>query len=158
MLTNNFRIAKMQKTLRWFEEDVPLLNMRVKELSAERQESARRFAAAVIEQTRAELRRAMRQTNRRHDLIAVQVADPREKELPNVGVLALEDAESGEIIELDTGDPAVRKRFSALAIERARRLVNDFRSEGIDTLELKTDSPYMPALQRFFKTRERRRV
>jgi hypothetical protein len=52
----------------------------------------------------------------------------------------------------------VRMRFSALAIERARRLVNDFRSEGIDTLELKTDSPYMPALQRFFKTRERRRV
>jgi hypothetical protein len=55
MLPNNFRIAKMQKTLRWFEEDVPLLNMRVKELSVERQESARRFAAAVIQQTRAEL-------------------------------------------------------------------------------------------------------
>src|SRR6202790_3603505 len=63
---------------------------------------------------RAELRRAMRQTNRRHDLIAVQVADPREKELPNVGVLALEDAESGEIIELDTADAAVRRRFNEL--------------------------------------------
>src|SRR6267154_5915766 len=108
--------------------------------------------------TRVELRRAMRQTNRRHDLIAVQVADPREKELPNVGVLALEDAETGEIIELDTGNPAVRKRFNELALEHARRLVNDFRAEGVDTLELKTDSPYMPALQRFFKTRERRRV
>ena len=107
---------------------------------------------------RAALRRAMRQTNRRHDLIAVQVADPREKELPNVGVLALEDAESGDIIELDTGSAAVRKRFQELANERARRLVNDLRSEGVDTLELKTDSPYMPALQRFFKTRERRRV
>src|ERR1700723_3412315 len=107
---------------------------------------------------RAELRRAMRQTNRRHDLIAVQVADPREKELPNVGVLALEDAESGEIIELDTANPAVRKRFLELSLERARRMVNDFRSEGVDTLELKTDAPYMPALQRFFKTRERRRV
>ncbi len=100
----------------------------------------------------------MRQTNRRHDLIAVQVADPREKELPNVGVLALEDAETGEVIELDTANAAVRKRFSELAIERARRMVNDFRSEGVDTLELKTDAPYMPALQRFFKTRERRRV
>ena len=110
------------------------------------------------EGTRTDLRRAMRQTNRRHDLIAVQVADPREKELPNVGVLALEDAESGEIIELDTADPVLRKRFSDLNAERARRLVNDFRSEGVDTLELKTDSPYMPALQRFFKTRERRRV
>ena len=55
MLTNEFRIAKVQKTLRWFEDDIPLLDMRVKELSAERQESARRFAAAVIEHTRAEL-------------------------------------------------------------------------------------------------------
>ena len=107
---------------------------------------------------RGELRRAMRQTNRRHDLIAVQVADPREKELPNVGVLALEDAESGEIIELDTADDAVRRRFNELALERSKRMVNDFRSEGVDTLELKTDAPYMAALQRFFKTRERRRV
>jgi uncharacterized protein (DUF58 family) len=107
---------------------------------------------------RTELRRAMRQTNRRHDLIAVQVADPREQELPNVGVLALEDAESGEIIELDTGSAAVRKRFQELAVERAKRMVGDFRAEGIDTMELKTDSPYMAVLQRFFKTRERRRV
>src|SRR6202166_1592987 len=107
---------------------------------------------------RAELRRAMRQTNRRHDLIAVQVAAPREKELPNVGVLALEDAESGEIIELDTADAAVRRRFHELALERSKRMVSDFRSEGVDTLELKTDAPYMAALQRFFKTRERRRV
>ena len=110
------------------------------------------------EQTRTNLRRAMRQTNRRHDLIAVQVGDAREKELPNVGVLALEDAESGEIIELDTADAAVRRRFNELALERSKRMVNDFRSEGVDTLELKTDAPYMAALQRFFKTRERRRV
>jgi uncharacterized protein (DUF58 family) len=107
---------------------------------------------------REELRRAMRLTNRRHDLVAVLIEDPREKELPNVGVLALEDAETGEIIELDTANAAVRKRFKELSVERARRLVNDFRSEGVDTLELKTDAPYMPALQRFFKTRERRRV
>jgi uncharacterized protein (DUF58 family) len=107
---------------------------------------------------RAGLRRAMRQTGRRHDLIAVQVADPRERELPNVGVLALEDAETGEIIELDTADPKVRKRFLDLALERSRRLVTDFRAEGVDTLELKTDAPYMAALQRFFKTRERRRA
>ena len=111
-----------------------------------------------LEVTRAALRRSMRQTNRRHDLIAVQVADPRERELPNVGVLALEDAETGEVIELDTGSAAVRKRFNELALQRAKRLVNDFRSEGVDTLELRTDSPYMAALQRFFKTRERRRV
>jgi hypothetical protein len=61
MLTNDFRIARVQKTLRWFEEDIPLLNMRVRELSAERQESARRFAAALIHQTRAELEKLLRE-------------------------------------------------------------------------------------------------
>ena len=60
-MTNDFRIAKVQRTLRWFEEDVPLLNMRVKELSKERQEAARQFAAAVIDQTRAELERLLRE-------------------------------------------------------------------------------------------------
>lgn len=59
MLNNDLRIARVQKSLRWFEEDVPLLNMRVKELSVERQESARRFATAVIDQTRAELERLL---------------------------------------------------------------------------------------------------
>ena len=60
-MTNDFRIAKVQKTLRWFEEDIPLLNMRVKELSIERQESARKFAEAVITQTRAELEKLLRE-------------------------------------------------------------------------------------------------
>jgi hypothetical protein len=59
MLTNDFRIAKVQRTLRWLEEDIPLLNMRVRELSKERQESARQFAAAVIDETRAELERLL---------------------------------------------------------------------------------------------------
>jgi uncharacterized protein (DUF58 family) len=106
---------------------------------------------------RAALRRAMSRTNRRHDLVAVHVEDPREKELPDVGIVALEDAESGEVIELDTASGAVRKRFKELSSERSHRLVSDFRAEGIDTLQLQTDAPYMPALQRFFKTRERRR-
>lgn len=61
MLTNEFRIARVQKTLRWFEQDMPLLNMRVKELSKDRQESAKRFAAAMIAQTRAELERLLQQ-------------------------------------------------------------------------------------------------
>ena len=107
---------------------------------------------------RAALRRAMRQTNRRHDLVAVHIEDPREKALPNLGIVALEDAETGEVIELDTGSAAVRQRFQEESAERNRRLVSDFRSEGIDTLQLQTDVPYIPALQRFFKTRERRRV
>ena len=66
IMTNDFRIAKVQRTLRWFEDDIPLLNMRVKELSKEHQESARRFAAAVIDQTRTELERLLRE--RPHDM------------------------------------------------------------------------------------------
>ena len=70
--TNDFRIAKVQRTLRWFEQDIPLLNMRVKELSKERQESARKFATAVIDCTRAELERLLReQPQDRYDSSAV---------------------------------------------------------------------------------------
>jgi len=60
MLTDDLRIARVQRTLRWFEEDIPLLNLRVEELSLERQESARKFAAAVIDETRLELERLLR--------------------------------------------------------------------------------------------------
>lgn len=61
MLTNDLRIARVQRTLRWFEDDIPLLNTRVQDLSKERQESARKVAAAMIEQTRAELERLLQQ-------------------------------------------------------------------------------------------------
>ena len=106
---------------------------------------------------RAQLRRALRQTNRRHDLIAVHIEDPRERELPDVGMLALEDAETGEIVEVDTASAAVRARFKENAVHRSRSLASDFRAEGVDTLQLQTNAPYLPALQRFFKMRARRR-
>jgi hypothetical protein len=57
MLPNSYRIARVERTLRRFEEDIPMLNLRVKDLSAERQRSAQQFAAALISQTRAELNR-----------------------------------------------------------------------------------------------------
>ena len=72
--------------------------------------------------------------------------------------MALEDAETGEIVELDTGRASVRERFKQFSRERGRLLKNDFRAEGIDTLQLQTGTPYIPALQRFFKTRGRARV
>ena len=63
----------------------------------------------------------MRQTNRRHDLVAVHIEDPREKELPDLGIVALEDAETGEIVELDTASARVRKLFKEASAERSRR-------------------------------------
>jgi len=103
-----------------------------------------------------ELRRAMRKTNRRHDLVALHIQDAREKSLPDVGVLAMEDAETDEVVELDTADPEIRRGFEQEVNERTQRLVRGFRAEAIDTLELDTAVPYLPALQRFFKNRERR--
>lgn len=108
------------------------------------------------EKSLGDLRRAMRQTNRRHDLVALHIQDAREKSLPDVGVLALEDAETDEVVELDTADPELRQRFEKEVSERTQRLVRGLRAEAIDTLELDTAVPYLPALQRFFKKRERR--
>lgn len=61
MLPASYRISRMQKTLQWFEQDIPLLNMRVKDLSVERQKSAKQFAAAVVRQTRAELAKLLKE-------------------------------------------------------------------------------------------------
>ncbi len=102
------------------------------------------------------LRRAMRQTHRRHDLVAVRIQDPHEVALPAVGVLAMEDAETGELIELDTLNPQVRSRFQQDAEERLAKLRQTFTSEAVDSLELVTGEPYVPALKRFFETRARR--
>jgi uncharacterized protein (DUF58 family) len=104
------------------------------------------------------LRRALRQTNRRHDLIAVHIEDARERELPDVGLVSLEDAETGELVELDTADRVVRQLFSAQAAAHTEELLADLRREGLDALQLATDAPYLPALQRFFKSRGRARA
>jgi uncharacterized protein (DUF58 family) len=103
----------------------------------------------------AELRLALRQTNRRHDLVAMPIEDPREQVLPDLGILAIEDAETGEIIELDTRDPFVRECFNELAQQRAERLKQIFNREAIDSLRLSTDRSYVADLIAFFKNRAR---
>ena len=104
------------------------------------------------------LRHALRQTNRRHDLIAVHIEDAHERTLPDVGLVSLEDAETGELVDLDTADPAVRQRFAEESARQTDELLGDLRREGIDALQLLTDAPYLPALQRFFKSRGRARA
>jgi uncharacterized protein (DUF58 family) len=107
--------------------------------------------------TMSALQSAIRLTHTRHDLVAMHIRDRREEELPDVGVLAIEDAETGELLELQTSDPKVRARFAEVSrrhVETLRRLLN---AESIDTLELRTGMSYVPPLMNFFKTRERRR-
>jgi uncharacterized protein (DUF58 family) len=102
------------------------------------------------------LRDAVRLVQRRHDLVAMHLYDPREMTLPNVGVLTLEDAETGELVEIDTGRGAVRERFAALAEARRDETARALRREGVDCLEIDTAKPYLPPLLGFFRTRERR--
>jgi uncharacterized protein (DUF58 family) len=104
-----------------------------------------------------EFRRALRRTKRRHDLVAVRIHDPHESALPNVGLLAIEDAETGELLELDTRKPQVRERFAKLAEEQYAALRGAFHAEAVDHLNLSTAQPYLAPLIQFFKTRERRR-
>lgn len=100
---------------------------------------------------------ALRQANRRHDVVAVQITDRFELELPALGYLVLKDAETGEVVEVNTGDERKRAAF----LERQQKTQNElkrlFQSAGIDSIQLRTDQPYAAALGRFFDMRERRR-
>jgi uncharacterized protein (DUF58 family) len=101
-------------------------------------------------------RLALKIANRRHDVIAVVLDDPRDLAFPDVGLIELEDAESGERMLVDTGNTRVRREFEqqAAAMRQARdRLL---RSVDVDTITLRTDRPYTEALLRFFRMRERR--
>lgn len=104
-----------------------------------------------------ELRRALRQTNRRHDLVAMPIQDAREQTLPDLGIVAIEDSETGELVELDTRDPLVRNRFAEIAQERSTQLRRAFNAEAVDSLRLETDKPYVADLMTFFKNRTHKR-
>jgi uncharacterized protein (DUF58 family) len=95
-------------------------------------------------------------SGRRHDFIAIHVQDQREEMLPNVGIITLEDAETGEQIEINTGDRTTRSRFSVLAETNRAELNRTLRRNSIDAISLRTGEDYLPALRSFFKQRERR--
>lgn len=100
----------------------------------------------------------LRQANRRHDLVAVQITDRYELELPALGRLVLNDAETGEVVEINTGDERKRAAFAERQARAQADLARLFRSAGIDAIRLRTDQPYAAELGRFFETREKRRL
>lgn len=109
-----------------------------------------------FEEALAELQPKLQVTNRRHDLISMIISDPREFEIPNVGWLTIEDAETGAQIELDTSDPSVRNGYKQVAAAREKELHKAIRSAGVDLLDLSTDTSYIPPLMNFFGKRQRR--
>jgi uncharacterized protein (DUF58 family) len=90
---------------------------------------------------------------RRHDLIAVTVSDPHECALPDVGLLEIQDAETGASVLVDTGNKEVRSRYEELAREKNDTLKNLFKATGVDHIELSTDRDYVLDLVKFFRRR-----
>jgi hypothetical protein len=96
-------------------------------------------------------------TNAHHDLVCLHLHDPRESDLPDAGLLTVEDAETGELLELDSGRAAVRGKFARLNGERLAELDLAFNRAGVDTLRFSTAEEFAPALRHFFETRRGRR-
>lgn len=94
--------------------------------------------------------------SRKHDLIAIEIRDPGEFDFPEIGLVTLEDAESGRQIEFDTSSLAARNAFAALEERRRNELHRLFQSQNIDCIVLQTDRDCLPPLRSFFLTRERR--
>jgi uncharacterized protein (DUF58 family) len=100
---------------------------------------------------------AFRFAGRKHDLVAVCISDPREQELPDAGLLQLQDAETGGSVLIDSSDPRVRRGFAGRAAARREKLRKLARSAHVDLIEVGTDGEHFDALVRFFRVREKRR-
>ncbi|MBN1518011.1 DUF58 domain-containing protein [Candidatus Sumerlaeota bacterium] len=94
--------------------------------------------------------------NRKHDLVALRIHDQREMELPPVGLLELQDAETGEVVMLDTFSAGVRRSFERKARETATGLENLFKRLSIDSVDFETEEDYVEPLIRFFRRRAQR--
>ena len=100
--------------------------------------------------------RELATTSRRHDLIALPVVDPREEELPRVGRVTLQDAETGRQHEVNTSSREVQAGFARAVAERRAARDRELRRCRVDSIELRTDRDYVPELCAFFRRRERR--
>jgi uncharacterized protein (DUF58 family) len=116
------------------------------------------FLEPVFENGRAStsLSSVLRQANRRHDVVAVQIIDPHELELPALGRLILRDAETGDVVEVNTS-AATRRAFAEQQKSQQSELERMLRGARIDAIRLRTNESYAGALGRFFETREKRR-
>ena len=100
--------------------------------------------------------RALRIANKRHDMVAVSITDPRELEIPNVGFVELEDAETGEITLIDTADRKMMERFNRFNVKNMEERAKLFRGMGVDLVDVRTDSSYVEPIMKFFRAREKR--
>ena len=98
----------------------------------------------------------LRAANHRHDIIAMRIVDPRELELPPVGLIHLEDPETGKRMLVNTRSAKLRRRYKQMIKERLASQTQAFRSMNVDHVEIRTDLSYVEPLVKFFRMRERR--
>ncbi|GAB62454.1 MAG: DUF58 domain-containing protein [Candidatus Jettenia sp.] len=99
---------------------------------------------------------ALRIANKKHDVIAITIVDPREQELPDVGFIELKDAESGEVILVDTAHVLARKEFHKMKSRQIQERSKLFRSMGVDEIVINTNKHHVEPIVRFFRMRENR--
>lgn len=117
----------------------------------------RRAVAFLVSDFLAEQYEAsLRIANKRHDIIAVAVSDPREHELPKVGWLAVQDAETGREVLVNTNRRDVRDSYARAAKERVKHRTQVLQRTKVDMINVSTDRPYVEELYKFFRMRERR--
>jgi uncharacterized protein (DUF58 family) len=92
----------------------------------------------------------------RHEVVAVRLYDPLEMEMPDLGLVVIQDSETGEQLFVDTHDRGFRKRFAVAAERREASLRAAFREAGVDALEISTDDDLVDAIMRFADLRKRR--
>ncbi|MCK5033614.1 MAG: DUF58 domain-containing protein [Calditrichia bacterium] len=100
--------------------------------------------------------KALQVANKKHDIISIDIIDPREVELPNVGFLELEDAETGETVMIDTGSSEIRESFFTESQEEREKREKFFQSIGVDNINILTDRSYVEPITKFFKMRAKR--
>jgi uncharacterized protein (DUF58 family) len=119
--------------------------------------SPRRTVAFILSDFYAsDLKTPLSIANQRHDLVATTLMDPVEFNLPNIGLVKLEDAESGRCLLMDTSDPELRREYHQMAQKKLEERNRLFSSMNMDHIDLRTDTPYLPVLTKFFRMRERR--
>jgi len=104
----------------------------------------------------ANYKKALSIANKRHDIIALTITDPRELELPNMGLVKMEDAETGESFLIDTSSQEIRKLYKKNAAQKFNTRKGIFNSAAVDNIDIRTNVPYYKTLLKFFKMRERR--
>jgi hypothetical protein len=103
------------------------------------------------------LKKSLSIANKRHDVIAITLNDPREMQLPECGLIVLQDAESGQQVMVDSSNAVLRRQYHQDNINRIKQREKFFRAIGIDFIDISTDVPYADAIVKFFLKRRRRK-